>query len=209
MSTLFKSHWRNPITFIAVFILVTVILLIAANVLGFDKGETLKNLSEVNFARGLITYLFAVGTIGVIIIVILAILLSGDETDEKIKRAKDILTILIGLFGTIIGFYFGSQNQTSDDTVTSAEIRLAPLQIPDSIEAGQTFYLKSIVTGGTPPYKYWIMVDSINFEDTTEKIINHKINIPNRDNASIVIYVEDQNKNLGVSERDISSIIKE
>ncbi len=79
-----KSHWRNPITFIAVFILVTVILLIAANVLGFDKGETLKNLANIDFARGLITYLFAVGTIGVIIIVILAILLSGEAVPLKI-----------------------------------------------------------------------------------------------------------------------------
>ena len=89
--------WKHPITWVALTILATTILLIGANVLGLDKGHTLERLARIDFARGLITYLFAVGTIGVIITVILSALLSQGSADEKIRRAKDILSILIGI----------------------------------------------------------------------------------------------------------------
>lgn len=204
MSNLFKSHWRNPITFIAVFILVTVILLIAANVLGFDKGETLMNLSHIDFARGLITYLFAVGTIGVVIIVILAILLSGEETEEMMKRAKDILTILIGLFGTIIGFYFGSQSQSNLNPIESSEISIAPVLISQPDEKGAFFNLKTVISGGTGPYTYWIIGDSIAMENETEKIIDQKIKIPQVELSSISIFVEDKLGQWGKIENDIN-----
>lgn len=201
-----KHYWRNPITFIAVFILVTVILLIAANVLGIDKGQTLQKLANIEFARGLITYLFAVGTIGVIIIVILAILLSSEAMAQKIKRAKDVMTILIGIFGTIIGFYFGSQNSLEDLSEPQG-IEFAPVHMPDTINLGEPFSLSTMPTTGESPYEYWIIIDSTYYEGETVKFINQKVSVNNKENPNIVIYVKDKSGNWGFIEKEIDSFI--
>jgi hypothetical protein len=58
-------------------------------------------LSDIQYARGLITYIFAVGTIGGVVVLILVALPGKGTTDEKFGREKELLTTLIGIFGTI------------------------------------------------------------------------------------------------------------
>jgi hypothetical protein len=60
-------------------------------------------------ARGLITIVFLMGTVGLAIILTLSALFS-DRADfkERFDKGKEILSIMIGIFGTIMGFYFGS-----------------------------------------------------------------------------------------------------
>lgn len=72
------------------------------------------NLSNIgdggsNVARGLITFLVAIITVAIAIILTLSAVLS-DSTDykERFALGKEILTIFIGVLGTIVGFYFGS-----------------------------------------------------------------------------------------------------
>jgi amino acid transporter len=97
--------------------------LIAVGVLGIiswalfmndDFNELIKN---ENFARGLITFLFAFGTIGIAVIIALSVFTSSadpEEAKQRFYRAKEILTILIGILGTIVGFYFGATKNLSD-----------------------------------------------------------------------------------------------
>jgi hypothetical protein len=196
-------YWKNPITYISLFILVTVILLIAANVLGFDEGETLNNLARVDFARGLITYLFAVGTIGVIIIVIIATLLGSASPDDKIKRAKDVLSILIGIFGTIVGYYFGSQFNGVESLPTSA-LQIAPIQIQDSLNSGAEFNLKTIIDGGEPPYSYWITLESISVKGETTELIDRNLDYPSGvGKGPLIIFAKDKIGNWAVTEQKI------
>src|SRR5262245_18864490 len=99
----------DPIVFVITMITLTTIGLIGASVLGLDYGVVLKSMGTTEFARGLITYLFAITTIGVAVSVILyALTQSGTGTDPKdirFDRAKDVLSLLLGVFGTIVGFY--------------------------------------------------------------------------------------------------------
>jgi uncharacterized membrane protein len=75
----------------------------------FFQPDFLKSLADVNVARGLITFLFAFGTIAVIILIAIATFWGNvDEVERRVAIAKDTLTILIGIFGTILGFYFGA-----------------------------------------------------------------------------------------------------
>ncbi len=73
----------------------------------FAKDSIVRELASVDLARGVITFIFAVGTIGIAILLTLGALL-GNQPPDVFEKAKGILTVLIGVFGTILGFYFGS-----------------------------------------------------------------------------------------------------
>lgn len=78
----------------------------------------LQQIATIEAARGLITFLFAVATVGIAVIVVLAAFLgngSPEELAERFQRGKDVLTILIGVFGAILGFYFGSDDRPRDN----------------------------------------------------------------------------------------------
>lgn len=64
------------------------------------------SFDNIDKARGLITYLVAVSTVGIATLAILTAMVVRDFK-ERFAAAKEVLTILVGILGTIIGFYFG------------------------------------------------------------------------------------------------------
>jgi hypothetical protein len=69
-------------------------------------------IGKTEFARGMITLLFGVGTIIIALILTLtAILQAGLTAEDRFKYGIQILTVLMGVFGTILGFYFGAANR--------------------------------------------------------------------------------------------------
>ena len=79
-----------------------------------NKGSSpSQGIGTVEYARGLITLTFCVGVMIIAVVLILtAVLRDPDDNqaraEERFNRAKEVLTLLIGVFGTIIGFYFGT-----------------------------------------------------------------------------------------------------
>ena len=122
------------------------------------KNQILDRLSNLEHARGLITFILTVGTISIAILVTLGALMGRDEeAKERFYRAKEILTILIGVLGTIVGFYFGSQ----DSTAGRVDLRVAtPILSAYTADSGDPVTMTSYVSGGSPPYKY-----EISFQD--------------------------------------------
>lgn len=77
-------------------------------------------MAQVNQARGLITFLFAFATIAILVLVaITTFWMPKDEVQLRFEKAKDLLTILIGVMGTILGFYFGTINSNPSPTTPS------------------------------------------------------------------------------------------
>jgi hypothetical protein len=153
--------YLNPIVAIAFAMLLAIVLLIGATTLGLDKGLVLTKMGQVEFARGLITYLFAVVTIGTAVVLVVSALTS-DETpanERRFERGKEILSLLLGVFGTIVGFYFGSEvaakGQPEETIVKVAPLRLSAA----SVASGADFSLTTYVSGGKAPYKYGIGFD--------------------------------------------------
>jgi hypothetical protein len=90
----------------AIFVLATIGLV----VLGFGILQTqgiVDKISQIGYARGLITYILAIGTVAVALVLVVSALLGTDASKGSFDRGKEILTVMIGIFGTILGFYFG------------------------------------------------------------------------------------------------------
>lgn len=122
----------------------------------FQPDSIVRQLGNADVARGAITFVFAVGTIGIALLICLGALI-GDHADWQIVRAREVLTVLIGVFGTILGFYFGAADHDSKK-VDVAEIKLVDKQ------------LTTHAAGGTSPYRY-----SITSSENAFKPIKHQI----------------------------------
>lgn len=147
----------NPVVLIALLILLSIFALIGAAMFGWDKG-VLIGMGRIDFARGLITYLFAIVTIGTAVVLVVSALTGTDSEvhKERFQRGKEILALLLGVFGTIVGFYFGSEiGQKGSFALTVAPIRLSDRSVPS---AG-SINLETYVSGGQPPYTFGIGTD--------------------------------------------------
>ena len=146
------NDWSHPIVWIAISIIAGITALIAFSLLGWDSDFVIR-LGSPQFARGLITYIFAVTTTGMALGLVVSGLISsghGEGAEERFRRGKDVLGLLLGVFGTIVGYYFGSETSSSATllTVTAPEIR------PETVTAGETATLTAAVLGGLPPYRF-------------------------------------------------------
>ena len=80
--------------------------------LGLGSDWFFDRLASTSGARGLITFLVALGTVISALIIVLAVFwMPAAEVERRAQAAKDILTIMVGILGTIIGFYFGTAEQ--------------------------------------------------------------------------------------------------
>lgn len=71
--------------------------------------NTKSDVDSTEAARSLITYLVAVITIVIaLILTLMAFFSTLPDFKERFVMGKEVLTILIGVLGTIVGFYFGS-----------------------------------------------------------------------------------------------------
>ena len=75
-----------------------------------QKGLLLETLDNPEQVRGMLTFFFVLVTTSIILLFALGIFWLQDNDAVKVRfdAAKDLLTIVIGVLGTIMGFYFGS-----------------------------------------------------------------------------------------------------
>lgn len=103
--------------------------------------------------RGMITFLIAVITVGIAIILVLATIVSDSvDREKRFNQGKEIFTALIGVLGTIVGYYFGT---TLDD---KSALRFEPIAV--AREVGKPTTISTRVVGGKGPYDYSIIFTS-------------------------------------------------
>ena len=148
-----------------------------------NKGF-LAGLADPQIARGLITFLIAITTVGIAVILTISTILGrdGDADDKRFDRGKQVLSTLIGVLGTIVGFYFGSTNGQPSTAVQPA-LAISPVNISNlQPKKGETITIASFVSGGKPPYTYSISFDdivpAIKDAKSPDGIIRQEITIP-------------------------------
>jgi hypothetical protein len=126
--------------------------------------EFLTSLSKKEVARGLITFLIAITTVGIAMILAIStlVLAPGDDGDKRFDRGKQILSVLIGVLGTIVGFYFGSETSTkpvtpTEQTETSSQKITTPT-LPDGV-ANKAYQSTLQATGLTGKLKWSVKPD--------------------------------------------------
>jgi len=145
---------------------VIAVLILGVILLGlYQKGGAfLSNLSDMAVARGLITFLITFTTVGIAIILAVSTIFSssGDDEDKRFDKGKQVLGLLIGLLGTIVGFYFGSAKEiTTPPTAKAQVLAIAPANVSNlQPKKGEKFAISSFVSGGKAPYVYSITFDS-------------------------------------------------
>jgi hypothetical protein len=157
-------------------VLLSILGLAVVGALGYGiwsgGGTFLNSLQKTEIARGLITFLIAVATVGIAIILAIYVVVSvSPDLKERVAMGKDILNPLIGILGTIVGFYFGSatNNQATHDKAPESHssertddnksqvLQFAPLSIAnDKPKKGDSISVSSFVYGGKKPYTYII-----------------------------------------------------
>jgi len=118
-------------------------------------GGFLAALAEEKKARGLITFLIAITTVGIAVMLALSTVLLEDspENDKRFDRGKQVFTILIGVLGTIVGFYFGSASNSQAPPVppsTPPALTITTQTLPAGA-AKQPYSVSLAATGGTQP----------------------------------------------------------
>jgi len=99
------------IRFTPLLFLIIVLAIIGMGQFGTPSDKPLlEQLSDRSTARGLITLLFSIGTIWIAMLLAVSAM-SGDGDDKRFNRGKEVLTILVGILGAIIGYYFGVESQ--------------------------------------------------------------------------------------------------
>jgi hypothetical protein len=140
--------------FIALVVLLSPFVILIWKVTGLDIGD-------VDDVRGVIALVFSFTTIGLAIGIVGAAVYISDSAEknmkERFEEARAIIAVIIGVMGTIIGFYFGSGNDSSISTSPSiADLRVSP----QVVTATEDFLVTGSISGGSAPYK-WSLVASV------------------------------------------------
>lgn len=145
----------DPASLVSLLILLGVLFLLGMAILDLDKGRVLVGMGKAQFARGLITYLFAVVTIGTAVVLVLSAVLGTDK--ERFDRGKEVLGLLLGVFGTMVGFYFASElsKPEAQGELVVSTVLVSPQEVP----AGGNVRVTAFVRGGSPPYRFAITLD--------------------------------------------------
>ena len=162
-----RAPWA---TLMPLFGVMAVVAIIVTGLYFMYSVDFLEKVSKVEMARGLITFLFSSITVAIFLMIIIAVFVSDLETDmlaQRFQHGKDVLTLLIGVLGTIIGFYFGQATAprgepqklaAAETVVPSAQASAASLQrVASPMSASPSAPLqpdasqRSPTQGGPPP----------------------------------------------------------
>jgi hypothetical protein len=155
-------------------VLAVLLLVFLGTQLGTRGGEFLTQLANQDIARGLITFLITATAAALFVIMAISTIVGSDGTDadKRFDRGKQILTMLVGILGTIVGFYFGTAVSSSQPPMKVNDMKVEP---PQAAKGGK-FTISGTVSGGKGPYTYSITFNPpLNFPAITDKKTTGKV----------------------------------
>jgi hypothetical protein len=78
------------------------------------------------------------------------------EYENIFQHGKEVLSLLLGVFGAIVGFYFGSEVSKAGE---DKSLKIAPLRLTGvPAVSGKAIVVNTVVSGGKPPWRYAIVI---------------------------------------------------
>jgi hypothetical protein len=188
-----RFFWLSVAQFLLV-IAVTITL-----VFTISRGvENVKDLADLDTARGLITFVITLGTVTIAIMLTLTAVVIRDF-DKRISIGKEVLTILVGVLGTIVGFYYGAAKKEAAASTPAAQVLVAAIKVPEQVQSGDTVTISTKLSGGMPPYSYSVRftpetIPAIN-QESAKGDISHEFKAAVPAGTEIVFVIEGKDKN--------------
>ena len=122
-----------------------------------SESSLLRELASLDQARGLITFLVAVTTVGIALILTVYVVVTNDpNVKDRFILGKEVLTGLIGVLGTIVGFYFGSVATQTQKPATN-EVKITKFAVePTAGKVGDKFKVHVQTSGLKLPLQYTV-----------------------------------------------------
>ena len=119
------------------------------------EGGFLTSLANRDTARGLITFLITFTTIVIAILLAISAMVMGDDVSnsKRFDNGKQVLTVLIGVLGTIVGFYFGASDNKG------SPLAIATKTLPPAVMKKDYGPVDLATVGGTTPFKWTVSPD--------------------------------------------------
>ena len=131
------------------------------------------DLSQTASARGMITFVVSVITVGIGLFLVLgsAFISGSKDLDKRFAFGKDVFTILVGVLGTVMGFYYGQAaaggaNNNTNTNTNNQQQAAQTLQIsvpqanPAAPKVNTDFTVTATVSGGEGPFIYTVTFDN-------------------------------------------------
>ena len=120
-----------------------------------QDGGFLTSLANRDTARGLITFLITFTTIVIAILLAISAMVMGDaaNSSKRFDNGKQVLTVLIGILGTIVGFYFGASDNKA------SPLAIATKMLPPAVMKKDYGPIDLATVGGTTPFKWTVSPD--------------------------------------------------
>lgn len=131
------------------------------------------DLSQTAAARGMITFVVAVITVGIALFLVLgsAFISGSKDLEKRFAFGKDVFTILVGVLGTVMGFYYGQTaaggaNTNTNTNANNQQVVAQTLQIsapqanPAAPKVNGDFTVSANISGGEGPFIYTVTFDN-------------------------------------------------
>jgi hypothetical protein len=147
----FKMKMAEAFTNLGTWILLCVGAIVGVIIWAVSKSDSilLTKLAETDAARGLVTFLISASAVGIAFMLIYHAF-SAVSNGENFRMAREIFMSLVGILGTIVGFYFGTADKGQE--VPAGDAGPSGLEMAAIVREGDNW--KTSVKGGSPPYKW-------------------------------------------------------
>jgi len=124
----------------------------------------------------MITFVVSVITVGIGLFLVLgsAFISGSKDLDKRFAFGKDVFTILVGVLGTVMGFYYGqaaagganananvNANTNANNQVVAQTLQIsAPQANPTAPKVNTDFTVTATISGGEGPFIYTVTFDN-------------------------------------------------
>lgn len=135
-----KQAWLPKV---GILLLVTVVFILSNFLLNYGRSVGLDKLTTVEGTRPLLVVAAIFSTIVFGGALLLGSIFAADGTfEQRYRHAREIFLVFSGIFGTVIGFYFGA-----------GDSKTAVLKLDAAL---QETTVSVFANGGVPPYKFTV-----------------------------------------------------